>query len=111
LQELIAPRILEFYTAEWVEIGTKASLSGQISNITGVPIPILRVEDPSTCTVAHRMSWASKRQTTREENIAYCLLGVFGVNMPVLYGEISKAFQRLQEEILKQNEDYTLFAW
>ncbi|RDW63708.1 hypothetical protein BP6252_11253 [Coleophoma cylindrospora] len=111
LQELIAPPILEFYSEEWVEIGTKASLSEQVSNITGVPIPILRGEDPSTCTIAHRMSWASKRQTTREEDIAYCLLGIFGVNMPMLYGEGSKAFKRLQEEILKQNEDYTLFAW
>ncbi|KUJ23763.1 HET-domain-containing protein [Mollisia scopiformis] len=111
LQELIAPRILEFYTAGWVEIGTKASLSRQISEVTGVPTPILRGEDPSTCVVAHRMSWASKRQTTRVEDIAYCLLGIFGVSMPMLYGEGVKAFQRLQEEIMKQNEDYTLFAW
>lgn len=111
LQELIAPRILEFYDAEWREIGTKASLSKQISKITGIPIPVLRGEDVSTCTVAHRMSWASGRQTTREEAIAYCLLGLFGVNMPMLYGEGRKSFQRLQGEILKQNEDYTLFAW
>jgi hypothetical protein len=111
LQELIAPPIVEFYTTEWVEIGTKASLSANLSNITGVPIPILRGEDPSTCTVAYRMFWASKRQTTRVDDTAYCLLGLFGVNMPMIYGEGSRAFQRLQEEIMKQNEDYTLFAW
>lgn len=57
------------------------------------------------------MSWASNRETTSEEDIAYCLLGIFGVHMPLLYGEGENAFRRLQEEILKTTEDYTLFAW
>jgi hypothetical protein len=60
---------------------------------------------------AVRMSWASRRETTRNEDAAYCLLGIFQVNMPLLYGEGFKAFQRLQEEILKVSEDYTLLAW
>jgi len=61
--------------------------------------------------VAQRMSWASGRLTTRTEDIAYCLLGIFDVNMPLLYGEGWKAFRRLQEEIVKHNNDATIFAW
>jgi hypothetical protein len=57
------------------------------------------------------MFWASRRQTTRIEDEAYCLLGLFGVNMPLLYGEGREAYRRLQEEILRVEEDYTLFAW
>ncbi|KAF6796457.1 HET domain-containing protein [Colletotrichum musicola] len=57
------------------------------------------------------MSWAAGRVTAREEDRAYSLLGIFGVNMPMLYGEGSGAFVRLQEEIMKQTTDLTLFAW
>lgn len=57
------------------------------------------------------MSWARNRQTTRTEDIAYCLLGIFDVHMPLLYGEGEKAFVRLQEEIMKHSDDQTLFAW
>jgi hypothetical protein len=60
--------------------------------------------------VAKRMSWASKR-TTRVEDRAYSLLGIFGVNIPMLYGEGGRAFIRLQEEIMKHSDDHSLFAW
>lgn len=66
---------------------------------------------PSKCSVANRMSWASQRQTTRVEDLAYCLMGLFRVNMPLIYGEKQKAFFRLQTEIMKISEDYSLFAW
>lgn len=111
LQELLAPRAVEFYSVEWREIGTKDSLALSLSSVTGIPIHILNGNSPASCSVAERMSWASTRQTTREEDIAYCLLGLFGVNMPLLYGEGPKAFIRLQEQILKQEEDYTVFTW
>lgn len=61
--------------------------------------------------VARRMSWASERRTTRSEDMAYCLMGLFSVNMPLLYGEGEKAFIRLQEEIMKDSDDHSLFAW
>ena len=58
------------------------------------------------------MSWASRRETTREEDRAYCLLGILDVSMPLLYGEGGEAaFQRLQLEILKQSDDESIFAW
>src|SRR5205809_4373832 len=91
----------EFYAADWTEIGTKSSLRGLLSDITGVEHEVLRGTDPSYCSVAQRMSWASQRVTSRIEDQAYCLVGLFNVNMPLLYGEGQKAFIRLQEEIMR----------
>jgi hypothetical protein len=67
--------------------------------------------DVRLASVAKRFSWAALRETSRTEDIAYCLLGIFDVNMPLLYGEGKKAFIRLQEEIMKSSNDYSLFAW
>lgn len=111
LQELIAPTVVEFYSAQWEEIGTKSSLSDPLSNSTGIPSAILRGKSPHRCQVAERMSWASKRNTTREEDKAYSLLGLFDINMPMIYGEGAKAFTRLQQEIIKAHEDYSIFSW
>lgn len=61
--------------------------------------------------IAKKMAWASKRNTTRVEDMAYCLLGIFNVHMPLLYGEGHGAFQRLQEEIIKSSSDETIFMW
>ncbi|KFY15483.1 hypothetical protein V492_01959 [Pseudogymnoascus sp. VKM F-4246] len=112
LQELIAPKIIEFYDRDWGFRGSKADLSGPISAITGIDSKVLH--DSSTLfgiPVARRMSWAATRQTTRLEDMAYSLLGIFDVNMPMLYGEGEKSFIRLQEEIVKDTNDLTLFAW
>lgn len=111
LQELLAPPVVEFYDSEWTGIGTKSSLAAEISRCTGIPVRILHGEPLSSCCVAERMSWSANRSTTRVEDIAYCLMGVFSVSMPLLYGEGIKAFRRLQEQILMQEEDYSIFAW
>ncbi|KAI0118735.1 heterokaryon incompatibility protein-domain-containing protein [Nemania sp. FL0031] len=112
LQELIAPSVVEFYAADWTEIGTKSSLRQEISSITGIEVEILRGgKRPSTCNVAERMSWAACRETSRIEDEAYCMMGLFNVHMPLIYGEGRKAFLRLQEEIMKTTEDYSLFTW
>ncbi|KIN08824.1 hypothetical protein OIDMADRAFT_188507, partial [Oidiodendron maius Zn] len=112
LQELIAPPVVEFYDTHWVRFGTRMSLQMVISALTRIPVPMLTASKAlQDYSVAVRMSWASRRNTTRLEDRAYCLMGLFDVNMPMLYGEGLRAFQRLQEEILKRNEDYSLFAW
>ncbi|KAI1842831.1 hypothetical protein JX265_002632 [Neoarthrinium moseri] len=112
LQELLAPDSVEFYDQHWNELGTKSDLRDTISAITGIDSDALRNSlKPSYYTVALRMSWAANRTTTREEDLAYSLLGIFEVNMPLLYGEGRKSFQRLQDEIFKTSEDYTLLAW
>lgn len=111
LQELIAPSVVEFYSKDWTEIGTKLSMAETISSLTGIPPAALQDGNISRFSFAEKMSWASKRSTTREEDKAYCLMGLFNIHMPLLYGEGSRAFIRLQEEILKRFEDYTMFAW
>ncbi|KAJ6445964.1 hypothetical protein O9K51_00730 [Purpureocillium lavendulum] len=119
LQELIAPSRLLFYGADWTVLGSRDSIKGRIAKATGLPEALLahgvasgagvHLDDFS---VAQRMSWAASRVTTRPEDVAYCLLGIFDINMPLLYGEgRAKAFKRLQEEIIKSTEDESLYAW
>ncbi|UKZ73057.1 hypothetical protein TrVFT333_000697 [Trichoderma virens FT-333] len=112
LQELIAPRVLKFYDQTWTFRGTKSSLRQLITQITSISSAVLK--DParlSQLPVAQKMAWAAGRQTTRIEDMAYSLLGIFDVNMPMIYGEGSRAFLRLQEEIAKEKNDPSLFAW
>ncbi|KAH6689882.1 heterokaryon incompatibility protein-domain-containing protein, partial [Plectosphaerella plurivora] len=112
LQELIAPRSIQFFGTGWKILGSKESLLRLLVEITNIDITILAgTSKLSQVSVAERMRWASHRQTTREEDTAYCLMGIFDVNMAMLYGEGPKAFIRLQEEIMKETDDQTLFAW
>ena len=139
LQELIAPVDLEFYDATWKFCGHRVDLSAEVARVTGIDERVLKrhgmrarlgsssgagsVLPLSFSTrgidrillrygVSAKMSWAAKRETTRGEDIAYCLLGIFDVNMPLLYGEGgTKAFRRLQEEIARRSQDHTLLTW
>jgi hypothetical protein len=112
LQELIAPKNQRFYNKEWDYLGTKTELKDAICYITKIPEKILLGGDLTDESVSRKMSWVSSRQTTVPEDIAYCLLGVFDVNIPLLYGEgEEKAFLRLQEAILKSTDDESIFLW
>jgi hypothetical protein len=141
LQELVAPKWVQFCDAKWRFLGFKSPLdpelksamtarsgispntnhrciNSDLAHITRIPVDVLSAPMGYTSSymyrnlsVAQRMSWAAERVTSRREDIAYCLLGIFGVNMPLLYGEGDRAFQRLQEEISKNTEDETIFAW
>ena len=112
LQELLAPTRVVFYSSDWVELGTRSSLSGLVSSITTIVEGYLSGDNLKTASVAERMSWAAHRQTSRSEDVAYSLLGIFGVHMPLLYGEGRVAFRRLQVEIMKAYpHDHTLFVW
>ncbi|KAK4210893.1 HET-domain-containing protein [Rhypophila decipiens] len=114
LQELIAPSIVDFYDKDWRKFGTKShpEFLADLTRITKIPAGVLGNPDKITsCTVAQRMSWASDRETTRVEDMAYSLIGIFGINMPMLYGEGARAFIRLQEEIAKETNDLSLFCW
>lgn len=87
-------------------------LAQEISKITRVDENILNgATSIDTSSVANRMGWAARRRTTRPEDMAYCLMGLFSVNMPLLYGEGLKAFTRLQEEIMKGSTDPSLLVW
>ncbi|RYC63731.1 hypothetical protein CHU98_g2471 [Xylaria longipes] len=112
LQELIAPAQVYFYDSTWSLRGSKNDWKSLMFKETGIDEAILETPNGLRLVpVARRMSWVSKRQTTRPEDIAYCLLGIFDVNMPLIYGEGRKAFTRLQEEIAKDSCDLSLFAW
>ena len=112
LQELIAPVVCRFYFQDWTLMGEKVEFLQELSEATGIPVHVLEeTRSLSEVSVAERMSWAAHRQSTRIEDTAYCLLGIFDIHMPLLYGEGEKAFIRLQEEILKTTDDYSLFAW
>jgi hypothetical protein len=130
LQELIAPYDVKFFSAEWKLLtskaewrcrretaGTSTSLSDNAllterGRFLGIPTPVLLKETRlSGISVAHRMSWAAGRRTTRTEDVAYCLLGIFDVKMPLLYGEGRRAFARLQEEIIRTVDDGSILAW
>jgi len=113
LQELLAPEKLNFYSSGWTSLGTKRNLAAVIEGITGVPREVLKGVVPLRNTsVAQRMSWAAKRQTKRKEDMSYSLLGIFGIAMPMIYGEGGeKAFLRLQEGIMKETPDHSILAW
>ncbi|KAK8135068.1 hypothetical protein PG984_007080 [Apiospora sp. TS-2023a] len=112
LQELIAPRNVCFYEANWVLLGDKSSLSEVLMRKTGIPEDILRNEkSPRSCSIAQRMSWAAARTTSRVEDRAYSLMGLFNVNMPMIYGEKEQAFIRLQQQIIASSTDESIFAW
>lgn len=112
LQEMLAPTRVQFYSSSWTHIGDLPELAVIVAYITGVHIGALqRRWQIRTYSIAQRMSWAAKRQTTKIEDQAYSLLGLFELNLPIIYGEGHRAFVRLQEEILKVYSDPTTFAW
>jgi hypothetical protein len=100
LQELIAPASVEFFSIEGERLGDKKSLERQIHDITGIATQALQGTPLSHFGVDKRMSWAAKRETKREEDAAYSLLGIFDIHMPLIYGEgRKKALARLQKKI------------
>ena len=109
LQELIAPSFVLFLDQRWSAVGSKLSRAREIEKITGIPKASL--SDLMRSSIAIKMSWASKRETTRIEDQAYSLLGLFDINMPLLYGEGEKAFIRLQQEIIRSSDDESILAW
>ncbi|KAF5572170.1 beta transducin [Fusarium pseudoanthophilum] len=125
LQELIAPRNVEFYDKNWMSFGSRdGTLLDRICKRTGHSVFAVRDGICAGCqgldtlpqtldsfAVSIKMSWASSRITTRKEDAAYCLLGLFNLNMPLLYGEGDKAFLRLQEAIVRQSKDQSVLLW
>jgi hypothetical protein len=117
LQELLAPRTVSFYDELWGFLGRKSNSTADkafttiVSQITSIPSRFL---DHSTvirvASIAQEMSYAANRTATRTEDVAYSLLGIFGVNMAILYGEGSRDFIRLQQETMRYSDDESIFA-
>lgn len=113
LQELVAPVFLEFYAANWSLLGTKLERSAEIANITTIDIDLLaQINTINDYTTAELFSWAAHRQVSQEEDEAYSLLGLFQINMPMIYGEgRTRAFMRLQEAIYLATCDDSIFLF
>jgi len=117
LQELVAPRVVLFFNQDWDLIGDKGKLRSALTRITKIPEQILAAErfphpdDPCRPSAAQIMSWAADRKTTKTEDRAYSLMGLFEVHMEMKYGEREGAFYRLQEAILGKYNDHSIFAW
>jgi hypothetical protein len=105
LQELLAPASVEFFSQDCKRLGSRVSLEHEIHNITGIPIDALRGQSLTEFSVGERRNWAAKRITTVKEDRVYCLLGIFGVFLPLIYGEGEEyATLRLEDEIQKRQQ-------
>jgi hypothetical protein len=115
LQELLAPHYLMFVDQHWHHIGTRESRALEIKeacNIDSRHLVDFKPTEPTSCSIAMRLSWASRRETTVEEDEAYSLLGLFGISLPLIYGEgRSRAFSRFQRELILTYNDDSIFAW
>lgn len=112
LQELIAPKKVDFLSKDWKPLGDRSSRKDDLVKVTRISEEVLMGLDLAQVPACQKMAWASNRQTTKAEDLAYCMMGLFNVNMPLLYGEgEEKAFLRLQEQFLKDNDDESILAW
>ncbi|KAM0719722.1 hypothetical protein Q7P37_003855 [Cladosporium fusiforme] len=114
LQELLAPTELRFYDKNWKFLGrlSHPECAKVVSEVTGIDVEmLLHKRTLADFSIAQRMSWAAQRHATRVEDRAYSLLGMFDVQMPMIYGEGQKAFVRLQEQIVQTTTDHTIFCW
>ena len=112
LQELLAPKDMEFYSHDWKPLGTKKDLAPILESVTGINKDYLSGKSSfKTASVATRMSWMAGRTTTVVEDIAYSMIGLFNLNMAVQYGEGTKAFLRLQRTLIENSTDESIFAW
>ncbi|KAK5700218.1 hypothetical protein LTR17_023127 [Elasticomyces elasticus] len=111
LQEMLAPSRVDFYTRDWVFLGTRADRVRDLTEITGIDKAVLEgSKELSDYSAAQKFSWASKRFTSELEDVAYSLLGIVGIRMTLDYGEGGLAFRRLQVELLN-NGDLSVLAW
>ncbi|KAF8433704.1 hypothetical protein L210DRAFT_545886 [Boletus edulis BED1] len=117
LQELLAPRAMKFYGKDWVPLTSSINdkqdvcMLDALSRATGIPHRDLRSFRPGTRDVHQKMMWASNRTTTRVEDIAYSLIGIFDVSLTIAYGEGHRAFYRLMETIVNRCGEWEIMAW
>ncbi|KAG6381988.1 hypothetical protein JVT61DRAFT_618 [Boletus reticuloceps] len=120
LQELLAPRRIKFYDQGWrpftnlVNDKDDQGLMFALSAVTGIPRDVVIADNSrgiKGCGVWEIMSWASTRKTTRIEDAAYCLYGLFDVHPSIAYGEGERAFARLVKEIVERYHTWDVFVW
>jgi len=118
-QEYVASRVVQFYTEDWKPYldlklyNHKESpiILSEMEQATQLPTEKLAMLQPGLHRVREKLYLASKRQTTRQEDIAYSLFGIFNIAIPVIYGEGNQAIGRLLEHILPRSNNVTILAW
>lgn len=112
LQELVAPRFMEFFDRNWNFMGTRDDLSNKLQSVTGITKDYLTgAKSFKEASVATRIGWMAGRTTTEIEDIAYSMLGLLDISMPIYYGEGVRCFMRLQRTLMETSSDESLFAW
>lgn len=117
LQELLAAVSIKFFGKDWEPYTGLPNdkhdlqLMKDISTITSISVEDLQHFSPGPTQIRKKMKWASKRTTTRVEDAAYSLIGIFDVSMPIAYGEGEWAFHRLMEVIIQKCDEWDMFAW
>ncbi|KIJ61740.1 hypothetical protein HYDPIDRAFT_46635, partial [Hydnomerulius pinastri MD-312] len=123
LQELLAPKHMKFYSVEWKQLtksdndkrdcgDTRALLRAIVKATTISKDDILDFSPSAQMGVAKKMMWVAHRQTTRVEDKAYCMMGIFHVSFPIAYGEGGgRAFFRLFKEILQVTDNPDILNW
>jgi hypothetical protein len=99
LQELLAPKTVEFFSREGKYLGSKSGLGPNVQSITGIPMAALSGTPLREFSIEERMRWVAGRNTKKKEDRAYCLLGIFDIFLPLIYGEGDNAFKRLRDAI------------
>ncbi|KAG2160226.1 uncharacterized protein EDB93DRAFT_1217741 [Suillus bovinus] len=120
IQELLAPKVILFYQKDWTPYLDDHSSNHKMSTAimqelgaaTGIDQESLTNFHPSMSNAREKLKWASTRTTTRKEDIAYSLFGIFGVRLSVYYGEKEQfALGRLLQDIVAQSGDITALDW
>ncbi|KAF8124529.1 hypothetical protein EV363DRAFT_1353799 [Boletus edulis] len=101
LQELLAPKRLKQFVPAGIDDDRKFDvIIRYLQKITGICEVVLAADNSHGVhgrSFWEIMSWASKRRTTRTEDKAYCLIGLFRISLTIAYGEGHQAFSRLVE--------------
>lgn len=113
LQELLAPKMMVFFDTSWHLIDTREGLSREIQEASGIESEYVNdfKSNSQSISIAKKMSWVSKRKVKKEEDMAYCLFGILDVRIDVREGEGKRAFLRLQETLIQNSRDESIFAW
>ena len=119
LQEYHASKVIRIYTKDWTPyLGLtlynhkeSPEIMSEMEKATGISAQALMALHPGLSDIREKLCLASTRQTTRVEDAAYSLLGIFSTSLPITYGEGDKALGRLLSQLLMSSGDTSILAW
>ncbi|KAG2136886.1 hypothetical protein BD769DRAFT_1664433 [Suillus cothurnatus] len=118
--EFLAPKAVLFYQQDWTlylddhspNHKESVKIMDELEDATGIDAHALVAFQPGMKDARQKLQWVSTRVTTVPEDIAYSLFGIFGIHLPILYGENAQnALRRLLQEIVARSGDITPLDW